>query len=358
MPVSVQRLTRAESTVLDFARGVAALVVFLGHFRPYGYAMPLPGELAHDAVIVFFVLSGYLIAYSTFRKPTDWRSYLVARVSRLYSVIVHALVITAVLAAVGAALSPDFYHAVDKGHNGLRLALTALCMQETWWWNSSPPTNQPFWSLAYEFWYYVLFGLAVFIPGKIAKGFAILLACLLVGPKILLLAPIWIFGALACVLSGKFRFSPRICLPVASVLLVLWLLGVGCLPRLPHDVAPPPLFNSSAFLTDSILGFVFAALLLFLHGGISAWQPSAWLHDGIRWFADRTFSLYLLHLPLIFFITAVFNPARGSYPVMGLMVAGILGIVFLVAEITELRRPWFANLLRKLPGLKEGSAAS
>jgi peptidoglycan/LPS O-acetylase OafA/YrhL len=118
------------------------------------------------------------------------------------------------------------------------------------------------------------------------------------------------------------------------------------------------LFNSSAFLTDSILGFVFAAMLLFLHGGISAWQPSTWLHDGIRWFADRTFSLYLLHLPLIFFITAVFNPTRGSYPVMLLMVAGILSLVFLIAEITELRRPWLANLLRKLPGLRESKASS
>jgi peptidoglycan/LPS O-acetylase OafA/YrhL len=201
MPISVQRLSRAESTVLDFARGVAAVVVFLGHFRPYGYAMPLPGELAHDAVIVFFVLSGYLIAYSTFRKPTDWRSYLVARVSRLYSVIVPALLVTALLAAVGTALSPDFYHAVDKGHNALRLALTVLCMQETWWWNSSPPTNQPFWSLAYEFWYYVLFGLAVFVRGKIAKGLVVLLACLLVGPKILLLAPIWKVPILAAGLS-------------------------------------------------------------------------------------------------------------------------------------------------------------
>jgi peptidoglycan/LPS O-acetylase OafA/YrhL len=332
---------------------MAAVAVLLGHFHPCGYAMPFPEKFGHDAVIVFFTLSGYLIAYSTLRKPCGWKSYFVARVSRLYSVIVPALLVTAALAAIGTALSPAFYHELDKGHNATRLLITAICMQETWWWNSSPPTNQPFWSLAYEFWYYILFGLTVFVRGKLFKSAALVLVCLLVGPKILLLAPIWILGALAFIFSDKHRFPAKVSLASAGVMLVLWIAGILWLPRLPHDVPPPPLFNSGAYLTDLILGFVFAALLLFLHSGISAWDPRPWLHDGIRWFADRTFSLYLLHMPLILFITAVFNPSRESYFVMLLMVTGILGMVFLVAQVTELRRLSLAGLLRKLPGLRE-----
>jgi peptidoglycan/LPS O-acetylase OafA/YrhL len=101
------------SVHLDAVRGIAAIAVMLSHLR-YLYFMDyeeLPHKsallkvfyfmtgLGHPAVIIFFVLSGYLIASSILRalykNAWSWRQYGVARLTRLYTVLIPALLLTA-----------------------------------------------------------------------------------------------------------------------------------------------------------------------------------------------------------------------------------------------------------------------
>jgi peptidoglycan/LPS O-acetylase OafA/YrhL len=57
---------------------------------------------SHLAVMVFFVLSGCVIAYTTFqRHPGDVQKYIIARLSRLYSVVIPALILTGILFFMG-----------------------------------------------------------------------------------------------------------------------------------------------------------------------------------------------------------------------------------------------------------------
>src|SRR5206468_3939655 len=60
--------------------------------------------------------------------------------------------------------------------------------------NVSPGTNGPFWSLSYEFWYYIIFAAGVYFTGK-KKIAGVTCVALIAGPKILVGLPIWLMGA-------------------------------------------------------------------------------------------------------------------------------------------------------------------
>ncbi|MHC5614473.1 MAG: acyltransferase family protein [Nostoc sp.] len=89
------------STHLDLLRGLASLLVFIGHlkfllFLEYSEVSnpnffikrfnSLTG-LGHQCVIIFFVLSGFFISASVLRtiqqKRWSWINYLVTRLTRL-----------------------------------------------------------------------------------------------------------------------------------------------------------------------------------------------------------------------------------------------------------------------------------
>ncbi|MDQ0917493.1 acyltransferase family protein [Paenibacillus sp. V4I5] len=95
------------SRVLDLLRFLSDLIVFLFHFY-----VPLPGS---QAVMVFFVLSGYFISSSILKAISEnrwsWSDYLLRRVTRLWIVLLPALLLTYVIAKIqlglfGEELSP------------------------------------------------------------------------------------------------------------------------------------------------------------------------------------------------------------------------------------------------------------
>ena len=66
-------------------------------------------------------------------------------------------------------------------------------LNEVWFVSITSFSNVPFWSICYEFWYYVGFALVMFLP--LRQGLLLTGAlALLLGPKIALLAPIWVAG--------------------------------------------------------------------------------------------------------------------------------------------------------------------
>jgi len=79
-----------ESVYLDLARTFAALAVLLDHAIPL-FDLPWIADYGHQAVIVFFVLSGYVIANIAETREATPRAFLVARFSRLWSVSCHGV---------------------------------------------------------------------------------------------------------------------------------------------------------------------------------------------------------------------------------------------------------------------------
>jgi len=83
------------SVYFDLVRFGAAILVVLYHVWPMvAPDLPLtwPG---HQAVIIFFVLSGYVIAHITESREPSVGAYALDRLSRLWSVVIPSLLIGA-----------------------------------------------------------------------------------------------------------------------------------------------------------------------------------------------------------------------------------------------------------------------
>ena len=114
---SSDRLDNSLSWYLDLWRIIAAFLVFTMHlFLPQLNIYPLPGDgtspflhgQGHLAVIVFFVLSGYLISHSAHRNGMTLRRFALDRSVRLYAVIIPSLLLTAAVSWAAPRFSPHW----------------------------------------------------------------------------------------------------------------------------------------------------------------------------------------------------------------------------------------------------------
>ena len=194
-------MTGALSLYLDALRFGAALTVFVSHFSTARISGGLfwQFDYGRTAVLVFFVLSGFVIAWVTEARESTLEEYGLSRAARLYSVVIPAFVLTVALDYIGKEIDPGLYGPEwghDTAHPVVDYALSAVFLGESWTLRSLPGLNVPYWSLNYEAWYYILFAAATFLRGRRRVG-AIIGAALLTGPKILLLLPVWLMGVAA-----------------------------------------------------------------------------------------------------------------------------------------------------------------
>ncbi len=354
-PLPMNRADSWFSISMDLVRFCLAVTVLVCHIPALQGGFP--GWLAHSCVIVFFVISGYFISQSVFTKKMGFRAYAIARLSRLYSVLAPALVLTGILLTVGTMINPPFYAALSRGHEPLRLLLSLVFGQETWFLSASPTSNGPLWSLAFEFWYYALFAGFFFARGLRAKLTVSLLAAAVAGPKILLLLPTWLAGV-ACCASARRRVPTR---QVSRISFAIFAALIICLESAKFEYPFPegtfPLFHSGSFVSDWMLSLLVAATIYFLHGAVPSSQAPAGLADVARRAGNATFAIYLLHYPLQKFIIATLLPRLPElgHPWMDaicvlppLLIAGACGLLF------ESSRPRIAAALDSLlPGTSD-----
>jgi len=331
---------RWASAWLDTLRLVAALTVFVSHVIKFFYpqAFPTSDRFAHNAVVVFFVLSGYVIAYTVDARKQTLREFAIARLSRLSSVAVPALVVTAVVTVLLHATKPEFYSGVSHGHEGVRFALTAVYLQSSWHHAAVPSLDGPFWSLAYEFWYYAMFGFAMLASSKLAKIAGVAVCALAAGPEILLLWPCWLAGVAAYRLR---RSSPA--------MLAAGLVASGAALFAPHWPGPvgSSLLYAGAFGSDFLLAVCLAIALSALGEGDGS--VSGTFAIRLRAAADLTFGLYLYHFPLVA-LAAAFAP-NGVVVAAPIVLAAVIGL----SLVTEGQRPAWRRLFKRLlPVLGQG----
>ena len=190
-------MNRSFSLYLDLVRFLAALTVLLFHASGFEFMKvdTVLGHYGREAVIVFFVLSGFVIAYTADQKDSTLPEYATHRISRIYSVVIPALILTPIVDWIGARIHPEFY----VGYNAqsvwpIRVVNSVLCMNEWGFWSVQFFSNVPYWSISYEVAYYILFGVSFFLKGP-TRWVLLSIIGLLAGPKILLLLPIWLLGA-------------------------------------------------------------------------------------------------------------------------------------------------------------------
>ena len=145
---------RNLSIYLDLVRFLAALMVFVVHANYERFTGGIPvlwhfKDLGNDAVMVFFVLSGFVIAYVADQKERTIEEYAASRFARLYSVVVPALILTMLLDAAGSVLEPSLYSGRWYEYDDtLRRILASLSFtNELWFSYTRPFSNGPVWPL-------------------------------------------------------------------------------------------------------------------------------------------------------------------------------------------------------------------
>ena len=362
------RIAPFTSFFLDGLRFLAALGVVFAHLDN---SRLVPGAAAVQAyggcfVVAFFVLSGCVIAATTDPSRSDGVRYFAVRLARLWTVALPALAVAYVLQMIGEQWEPGFFSGFDRGYSSLRYFLTAIFANEFWFASTGPPMDLPVWSLAYEFWYYTLFGIAVYVRKPLARALALLLVCGIVGPKLLLLFPIWLLGVAVWQIIRFRHVLERWAFVIigASAALMAALLIVH--PRWPGNIGSAPWFFSGAWISDWLFGLGIAGLIVGTDARFHSRAVPRLLNAAIKQGAGVSFSLYLLHYPLMVFCAAFlpYDPSsRGQ-------VAGVLALVFLVvyafgSVFEPQRKPWALRLeatvrilLRRFGPVTEGAAGS
>ena len=358
------RIGESASVHLDALRGFAAFAVLLNHWRdalfvdydaiarhnPLKAAAYLVSGLGRQSVIVFFVLSGYLVGGSVMRSVRagswSWRPYLLARLSRLYVVLLPALLLGGALDWLGMHMPGT--EAVYSGHSGMHalavnvhglltwpvLAANVLFLQclELPGMRSRPilpfGSNGALWSLSYEFWYYLAFPLLVFLLARSQSWKMRAISCLgllawgwFVGLSIFLLGLTWLMGALIAFLPAfpaRRPWTRGLAIVLALVLFAAVLVESKLLGSLPSDL---------------VLGLAVTALIWVTLYCATAPLPAFYVHLARR-AAHSSYTLYLVHFPMLIFLKAALHLPR-AYPGWHayLVGAGVLAAVLLYAQL-------------------------
>ena len=302
-------ISGGSSALLDSLRILAAFTVVADHacqqwLTADNIVLEQFDNIAHAAVVVFFVLSGYLIAYTTTSNNRGPRQYAVARLSRLYSVVLPALLLTGLIEIAVTHLDPALAAHYARGSSWPRYVLSLFFCNEVGWASAGPPINSPLWSLSFEFWYYAIFGLW-FYRGTGWKSLLLPIgACVVAGPKILVLIPIWLFGFLACRLPTPSFSTSKSWISVFTLLAVTGF-AISYLPAAPYPLVFKPLFFANRFVADWVIGIIFSLALWFLPAE-GHFLKSEWVKL-LRITADLSFPLYVLHYPLLVLWRAIFG---------------------------------------------------
>ncbi|MDA7877732.1 acyltransferase [Akkermansiaceae bacterium] len=372
---------------LDLVRGLSALLVMLGHLRGFVFfdlgelenpsiatkAFYFATGLGHQAVMVFFVLSGYFVGGSVLsglaKKRFTWAGYATARLTRLWMVLLPALLLTLAIDLLGQSWNPEAYAGAfkDRFMSGPSSVQPAAHDLVTFFGNmgflqtvTMPVygSNGPLWSLANEFWYYVMFPLLIVPLWRMigsrerttnsrwgVGGMSLLLFGVIVSwlPKPLVMSSlIWLMGAVVwwCLWKTKGQQSET---GVQSGRMQRgkwgwWILGAG-------------LFMGSLVASktehwlgsDYVVGITFAIWLLFLPG---TWRMPAGLGKLVTGLSEISYTLYVVHFPLLFFVSAVVLKGR-QFPADGMgflwfggLSAGVLVISILMWWLFERNTGW------------------
>jgi peptidoglycan/LPS O-acetylase OafA/YrhL len=318
---------------LDGLRGVAALVVLFHHVafvipafsdtyrtqdlvgpdNPVWWFAYTPLKIltaGPEAVVVFFLLSGFVLALEPLRKPAyDWVAYYPRRIVRLYVPIVASVVLAVVLVLI---VPRDPSRASSSWLTMLAdpsLRPTAILGEATVLFHPPLfPLNGPLWSLVWEVWFSLLLPLAIALVLLVRRHWWIVavlsFALSWVGFAFewgaLVYLPMFMVGvAMARGIEDLRRWADAISrLRFAAVVwALLTLLGLGLLvwSWMYRGTGAIDTVLAASISPEKLVG---GTILLFA----CAFSPAAVRALTVRpvaWLGRVSFSLYLVHVPVL-----------------------------------------------------------
>ena len=317
---------------LDGLRGLAAFYVMVSHVRwllweGYEQGYKLHPErydwldklwvfgfgafrYGHEAVLLFFVLSGFVIhlryaqsLQERGRQATfDVGPYLRRRARRILPPLIFALVLTWVLDRLGNAAGYAIYRGATRsesinriiGHDYSLRTLAGNLALVMGFYVPTYGSDSPLWSLAYEGWFYLLYPLCFWLSRRwvhlptvclavgLCLGTAGLFPLLLLNKVLGTMLCWWVGAILADLYTGRCPLPFPYLTPLA-------LLGVPLLLdwfRLPIPV--------NWLLWSLTFMGVFAGLFWLQTRGLKLRAL-----EGCKWLGDMSYSLYVTHFPIM-----------------------------------------------------------
>jgi peptidoglycan/LPS O-acetylase OafA/YrhL len=306
-----------QSLLMNLLRGLASLQVAAAHLRAEIYPglrnLDEPGfaymalafftGFAHQAVMVFFLISGWLVGGSLLNKmgqPRALRSYAIDRATRLWTVLLPTFFLMIGIALITGAAAPEPAGFGAPGEFsagtfvGNLLGLQTVVVDRF-------GGNYPLWSLANETWYYIQFPLLLLVftgRGLLqqAAGAALLALSMAFLPYVMsLYFGIWLLGALFSRIRIDSSVGVRLfLLAVAGAISVYYrVYGVN------DDILP------ESFGQDLICSLPIVILLSTMNQPIGN-SPLVQRVGALgKWLSEFSFTLYVLHVPLIFLLQYV-----------------------------------------------------
>jgi len=297
--------TRPQSSViaLDLMRGLAALAVLFSHLRGDAFVEygSLPASqhgiaaasvfaatrIGGEGVLVFFVLSGFLVGGQVLARLHDGRfqlyDYATDRATRIFIPLIPACLFAAVASIV------VFGHPPPIG----QLLANMIGLNEIV--TESLNTNPILWSLTYEIWFYVLAGVLAYIAVKRTNAISgiLLIICAVVFAVLQTRYLVfWILGACA----SRARIDDRSKARLALLGAFLGLLGCGLNQLTMDSRSLPAILHIPAIVGESLISVGVVMALPYLTGehvnaSLERIKPIA------AALAAFSYTLYLTHRP-------------------------------------------------------------
>lgn len=342
---------------IDATRGVAAIVVVIFHYHhfylrnaddrpnippttdfPYARLFDYVFLYGHNAVQLFWVISGFVFAHVYMQRATTIRAFAAARISRLYPLHLATLLIVAGLQAysLGVLGYWQIYANNDLHHFMLQLALASNSVTQS----RGLSFNGPIWSVSLEFPVYLIF--LCLLPLLRKTGLLLAVAAIpvfyIAGQtlRLPLLAPA-IFNCAAYFFLGcALWFILRRNLERPA------LLALTGLAALPLALVLP---------TFDLKRLVICGGLVLMIGALDVIHPH--VLRLLRWLGDMSYCIYLIHVPLQILVLIIADQiAPGdrsfaqSYVTLPLFLITTLGLAHVVHHRFEL--PLTRALRRRL----------
>ncbi len=357
------RFPTATSIFLDVIRFASAVGIAVAHLTQpfFSTGWPLLVDKAKAGLVALFLLSGFVIRYVTVIRKGEPRDFVIDRVSRVYSAVLPALLFTIVASYVARAVNPMFYNANwgdTMSRPLLRIFLNLIFFAQSWNFTYSPLSNEPFWTLSYEVFYYAMYGVLIYMGG-VKRWIAFVVLCILAGQHIMLLLPLWLFGCVLHDVYQKLRVVRLAPVRLQLTLLVVAIFGVLTAPFvvgalisaknvvtrifLAHHHQPVNLHWAYVYYAIGIpLGYAMLwSMLLLDHVRM---QDKTNLVKSIRVLSEATFPIYLIHFPLFVLIAAIYPYDRGN----SVFKLGMLALVLIISVSLAKPTNHFKNFLRGL----------
>lgn len=363
---------------MDFLRGVSAVVVCAGHLRAVMFVDYVDLEqssvlsqlfyfltsLGHEAVMVFFVLSGFFVGGSVLSKRNKFGfdSYLIARLSRLWTVLFPALIFTLLVDSITGWMYPDIlagghYEVLTSGPEASysiswQTFLANIAFLQTVHFPVFG-SNGPLWSLTNEFWYYILFPLMMMILGvvrasltKRAVALVVTFAAIyFVAEGLLGGYLIWLLGIPVYLLYRSKPLKVGAWFPILSGFLFLISLAHSKALFFGEHLAP---------YADFIVGLCFSLFLVSLRNVEEQQWVEKFLAKVSYWLSDVSYTLYVFHFPLMILIYGMFyrDGQLSPTPFAMLQFFGWLTAIVLLSRLlwltfennTQVVRGWFLKV--------------